>query len=175
MICAVICVFLRRYIGVNYNMNDYLPSDSPSTVALEIMEQEFDGGIPNARVMIENVTLAEALEYKEKLKSVDGVSEVTWLDNAADISIPLEMQDERLIGEKGIMAGSAVSTAVAIESMVVEVAQRPMLTSILTPSNTPSDTTGTRTIHEPIAFSRSTIPTKTAREVNFNLTSRAFY
>lgn len=51
---TVIFVILTIFFGlceplipVNYDMNDYLPDDSHSTVSLEIMEQEFDGGIPN--------------------------------------------------------------------------------------------------------------------------------
>ena len=44
------------------------------------------GGIPDARVMIKDVTIPEALEYKEKLKAVDGVTDVIWLDDAASVS-----------------------------------------------------------------------------------------
>ena len=42
----------QKFVSVNYDMNSYLPEDSPSTVALDVMEDEFDGGIPNARVLI---------------------------------------------------------------------------------------------------------------------------
>lgn len=90
---AVICTFLRQFVGVNYEMSDYLPSESPSTVALDTMEEEFDGGIPNARVMVKDVTIPEALEYKEKLENIDGVTDVTWLDDAASVTVPLETQD----------------------------------------------------------------------------------
>lgn len=90
---AILGAILQNFISVNYEMADYLPEDSPSTVSLDIMEAEFDGGIPNARVMVRDVTIAEALEYKEKLKACDGVAEVTWLDNAADIYQPLETLD----------------------------------------------------------------------------------
>lgn len=51
-------------------------------MALDVMEDEFDGGIPNARVLIYNVTVPEALSYKEKLGEIDGVTDVTWLDDA---------------------------------------------------------------------------------------------
>ena len=44
----------QKFVSVNYDMNSYLPEDSPSTVALDVMEDEFDGGIPNARVLIYN-------------------------------------------------------------------------------------------------------------------------
>lgn len=90
---AVICLVLRSFVGVNYDMNDYLPEDTASTVSLKLVEQEFDGGIPNARVMIHDVTVPEALAYKEKLQQVEGVTDVMWLDDAVDIYVPLETQD----------------------------------------------------------------------------------
>lgn len=97
LILTVFCGIIQQFVSVNYDMNDYLPEDSPSTVSLDVMEQEFDGSIPNARVMIRDVTIPEALEYKDKLLAIDGVSEVTWLDDAVNIKQPLEMQDAEQI------------------------------------------------------------------------------
>lgn len=57
------------------------------------MGEEFDGGIPNARVMIKDVTIPEALEYKDKLKAIKGVSDVTWMDDAMNITVPLSTLD----------------------------------------------------------------------------------
>ncbi|WP_286171651.1 efflux RND transporter permease subunit [Gracilibacillus phocaeensis] len=74
-------------------MSDYLPEDSPSSIAMDTMEQEFDAGIENARVMLEDVSVQEALIYKEQLEEIDGISEVTWLDDAVDIKTPLELAD----------------------------------------------------------------------------------
>ena len=136
-------------VGVNYDMNDYLPEDSPSTVALDVMEEEFDGGIPNARVMLCDVSIAEALRYKDMLSAVEGVTDVLWLDDSADVSAPLSALGEDLvetyckdgnalmtltleeenvvdtiravIGEDNAMSGAAVSTAVAMTSTVTEI------------------------------------------------------
>ena len=80
-------------VSVDYDMNDYLPPESPSTVAIDVMKEEFEGGIPNARVMISGVTVPEVLEYKEKIAAVEGVTDVTWLDDSADVTIPLSMLD----------------------------------------------------------------------------------
>ena len=88
-----VCLVCKQFVRVNYDMNDYLPQESPSTQALNLMEQEYDGGIPNARVMVKGVTAAQALNYKEKLLSVDGVTDVTWLDDAASVTVPLETLD----------------------------------------------------------------------------------
>ena len=87
------CLLLGNLVKVNYDINDYLPESSPSTVSLELMQEEFDGGIPNARIMISDVTIPEALEYKEKLEAVDGVTAVTWLDDVVSIFVPISTLD----------------------------------------------------------------------------------
>lgn len=92
-IVFVICLFCRPWIAVNYDMNDYLPEDSASTKALDTMNEEYDGGIPNVRVMVQNVTVPEAMQYKAWLESVDGVTDVTWLDDVVSITQPLEFID----------------------------------------------------------------------------------
>ncbi len=94
---AVFCALIRGFVDVNYDINDYLPSDSKSTVSIDVMNKEFDGGIPNARVMIKDVTVAEALEYKDKISDINGVSGVTWLDDSVDITQPLEVMDPDVV------------------------------------------------------------------------------
>lgn len=91
---AILCLFLILGVSVNYNMLDYLPEDVQSTKALAIMESEFTEAVPNARVMLNDVTVQEALEYKRKLKNIDGITEVLWLDDRIDLKTPLEMADQ---------------------------------------------------------------------------------
>lgn len=93
LLLFVISLFTKNLVAVNYDMKDYLPEDTASTVSLEVLKTEFGGGIPNARVMIENVTVPEALEYKDKLLKIDGVTDVTWLDDSVDILTPLDEID----------------------------------------------------------------------------------
>ena len=92
-LCFIACLFLQKLVSVNYDMNDYLPEDTRSTVSLNKMEEEFEGGIPNARVMIRDVSIPEALDYKEEMEQIEGVAEVTWLDDAVDITVPISMSD----------------------------------------------------------------------------------
>ncbi len=93
LILFAVCLVCKQFVAVNYDMNDYLPKKSASTVALDLMDSEYSGGIPNARVMVQNVTVPQALEYKEKLLAVDGVTNVIWLDDVASVTVPLETLD----------------------------------------------------------------------------------
>lgn len=105
-------ILTDKFVSVNYDMNDYLPESSPSTVALDLMDEEFDGGVPNARVMVANVTIPEALAYKEQIEAVDGVTDVTWLDDAVSVNEPLEIQDQTQRSRIRSMTWSAHSPVV---------------------------------------------------------------
>ncbi|MDD2362004.1 MAG: MMPL family transporter [Oscillospiraceae bacterium] len=99
-ILAAAGTLLSTRVSVNYDMVDYLPKDAQSTVAISIIEEEFAGDAPNARVMLENITIQEALEYKKSLSAISGVSSVSWLDNVIGkdnlITTPLEFLDNSI-------------------------------------------------------------------------------
>ena len=115
----IICGLCKQMISVNYDMNDYLPEDSASTVALDIMNEEFGSGIPNARVMINNVTLAEALDMKESLAAIDGVTEVTWLDDVVSVEVPLETIDSDIV-ENYYKEGNALFSVTIAEDKRID-------------------------------------------------------
>ncbi|WP_093855999.1 efflux RND transporter permease subunit [Tenuibacillus multivorans] len=94
MVLALISAIAQFTVSVNYNMADYLPEDAPSTQAMDLMEEEFDDPIANARVMIRDVSIAEAMAYKDQLESIDGVTSVTWLDDVVDLKTPIEMANQ---------------------------------------------------------------------------------
>ena len=94
---AIISAALFFGVKVNYDITSYLPDGAESTVALNIMETEFSASIPNARVMVPDVSLATALEMKEKLAAVDGVDGVMWLDDVVDVKTPLETLDQATV------------------------------------------------------------------------------
>ncbi|GAF63244.1 hypothetical protein BTS2_0135 [Bacillus sp. TS-2] len=96
-ILTLISVGAQFFVSINYNMADYLPEDAESTIAMEIMEEEFSASVPNTRVMIEDVSIQEALQFKEQLMEVPGVVDVIWLDDAIDLKIPLEMIDSEIL------------------------------------------------------------------------------
>lgn len=93
MILAVVGAVVQFAVPVNYNMADYLPENAPSTVAMDVMDEEFDEAMTNTRVMMKDVSIQEALAFKEELAAIDGVTGVTWLDDVIDIRTPIEMAD----------------------------------------------------------------------------------
>ena len=101
LILAVLSAFAAVTVSVNYNMVDYLPSGAQSTTAIDLMNDEFGSGMPNAKVMISDVTIQEALADKEKLEAIDGVLSVNWLDDAVGTdtltTTPAEFLDQTLL------------------------------------------------------------------------------
>lgn len=91
---SAVGVVLFLCTPVNYNMMDYLPDKANSTQALKVMQEEFEQPLPNLNVMIEDVSLAEAMDDKGKLENADYVKEVLWLDDTIDLDIPIEVQDK---------------------------------------------------------------------------------
>src|SRR5699024_12410362 len=69
-VLAVIGGIAQFGVSVNYNMNDYLPENAPSTTAIDVMDEEFSGSVANTRVMIEDVNIPEALDVKEQLSEI---------------------------------------------------------------------------------------------------------
>ena len=74
---TIACTCLIPMVGINYDMTKYLPDDSKTKIALNVMEEEF-GSSGSASVMVENVTVAQAEELKSKLLDVDNVSTVVF-------------------------------------------------------------------------------------------------
>ena len=101
LLATAICAVLALKVPVNYNLVDYLPRDAQSTTAIELIKGEFEGNLPNARVMLTNVSIPEALDFKEKISSTDGVLSVTWLDDVVGLdtlrTTPLEFLDTSLV------------------------------------------------------------------------------
>ena len=97
VVLTILCLIMKTGVGVDYDMMDYLPQDSDSTKAIETMSEEFDGGIPNVRAMVSDITIPEALQMKAKLEQAIGVTSVTWLDDVVDLNQPIEMQNQKTI------------------------------------------------------------------------------
>ncbi|MUV36861.1 hypothetical protein JNUCC1_00665 [Lentibacillus sp. JNUCC-1] len=97
ILLAVIGAIVQFWVPVNYSMVDYLPENAPSTTAMDVMEEEFDSAVANTRVMVQDVSVQEALAFKEDIAAIDGVNDVSWLDDAIDIRTPLEVADQETV------------------------------------------------------------------------------
>ncbi|MDR2197647.1 MAG: MMPL family transporter [Coriobacteriales bacterium] len=128
VVLTLVCAPLALLVKVNYNLIDYLPAAAPSTTAIELMGQEFDEPIPNAEVMINDVTLLEAQEWKERLAAVPGVSSVGWLDDVIDLKQPLALADQATI-ENFFKDNTARYNLVLTESAV------PLVEELIGPDN----------------------------------------
>lgn len=84
ILTAVMTGLLVTKLDINYNMQDYLPEEANSTKAIEVMSENFNDSIANANALISNVTVKEAIDYKNKLLDIEGVEEITWLDKVMD-------------------------------------------------------------------------------------------
>lgn len=98
-VLLVISAIAASMVGINYNLMDYLPDDAPSTTALDIMDEQYEKGAPNARIMVRDTTVPEALAYKKKIAAVKGVDDISWLDDAENIYEPIEFMDPDTVSD----------------------------------------------------------------------------
>ena len=99
-----VCACFIPFVRTNYDMVDYLPDDAQSTTAVRIMSEEFETAMPNANVMVRDITIPQALEIEQAMLAMDGIEDVIWLDKSHfedDEAILREML--RILREKGII------------------------------------------------------------------------
>lgn len=95
-------------VVTNYEMSKYLSPDMPAVRGMNKTIEEF--GIPTTvRVMVENVGLVEAVEIKERINAASYVQSITWLDDFADLYVPIEMMDAGVV-ENFYKDGAAIYT-----------------------------------------------------------------
>lgn len=165
IVLVVLSLLCIPMVGVNYDLTKYLPDSSPSAQALDIMQDEFT--YPGmGRVMLQDVTLYEAKNIKDRIADVDGVDMVMWCDTTTNIygsslfidysSIEDYYKDgdaymdviflekdsssrthkavkeiEQIVGDRGLVAGSAVSDTNLGPTINAEVARVMVLAVII--------------------------------------------
>ncbi len=77
LLLALLGLILSRGVKINYNLSDYLGKDTETSIALEIMTDEF-GMTGNVQVMLTNIDKKTASEVKEELSSIEGVLNVSF-------------------------------------------------------------------------------------------------
>lgn len=118
---TVVCGLLIPLVPINYNLAEYVPERAASTRAIQVLEEEFDDEVPNARVFAPDVTLVEALELKARIEALEGVRSVLWLDDLVDLRQPLEVQDPDTVSgfltERGALFQVSTDLSLAPETM----------------------------------------------------------
>ena len=74
---ALISAILTPFIKINYNISDYLNKKTDTKIALEIMNEEFTS-TGNMQVMIKNVSVEEARQFKTDISRIDNVLTVNF-------------------------------------------------------------------------------------------------
>lgn len=81
---CIFSVIAMCFVNVNYDLTKYVPSYTQSSQGLDKMEEEF--GYPGtARLMLKDVSLYEAKQYKDQLAAVDGVDQILWCDTTVNV------------------------------------------------------------------------------------------
>ncbi len=80
---------------VNYDILYYLPDEIETMVGQDILVDQFGNGAFSF-LLVEGMDEQDVSALKDKVKEVDGVSDVLWYDSFADLSIPMTMLPDEL-------------------------------------------------------------------------------
>lgn len=79
-ILAVAGLVINFMVEINHDLTKYLPEDSNTKQALEILGEEF-GNYAAVELMVKDVEKQDAIEIKNALKEVEYIKSVIWLDD----------------------------------------------------------------------------------------------
>lgn len=120
LVAAVLCAACIPSVSINYDLVDYLPESSPSTQAINGMQDAFDSDIPNVRLYVEGVDQSTAEELAEELDELEGVSSVMWAGDVFDMRQPREIAGDVLddwVTDTGYLYQVSVDNATVVESV----------------------------------------------------------
>ncbi|MBR0509672.1 MAG: MMPL family transporter [Clostridia bacterium] len=84
---AIVCYLATN---VNYDILTYLPEDLESVQGERILDETFNDAAM-AMIVTEDYELRDVSRMKAEIREVDGVQQVMWVDDIADVSIPESM------------------------------------------------------------------------------------
>lgn len=122
-VLTVIGGVLTTLVPINYNLSTFIPKEAPSSIAIQVMADEFDDSVPNVRVFVPDLGLAESLETKQRIRDLPSVQSVIWLDDFLDLKVPLELQDQSLVSGFRTDTGSLFQVSVTLDDTVTTLAQ----------------------------------------------------
>lgn len=121
LIATIVGICCIPQVKVDYNIMDYLPAESPSTQTLDLMEDTYNSGIPNARLYAEGIDLATANRLSQTLANLPDIEQVMWLGTAVDTRVPLKTQDQETVkawkSDNGYLFQLTVNDGDAVEGV----------------------------------------------------------
>lgn len=83
LLLALIGLLLSQGVSINYNLSEYLAEDTETSIALEIMTDEF-GMTGNVQVMLSDIDKETAKAVKDELSSIEGALNVSFNPDSPD-------------------------------------------------------------------------------------------
>ncbi|HAP34001.1 MAG TPA: multidrug transporter [Lachnospiraceae bacterium] len=84
LVFTVLFAVCYPFVSINYDLTKYLPDTVDSKIAINKMKDVF--GYPGSgRLMLKDVTLYEAKQYKNKIEKIEGVDQVVWCDMTTQV------------------------------------------------------------------------------------------
>jgi len=88
-------LFFMLHTRVNYDMLTYLPKDMETVIGQDEMKKDFGKGAFSF-LIVEDMSVQDVAELKERIEQVDHVDTVLWYDSVLDVSVPMEILPDRL-------------------------------------------------------------------------------
>jgi len=113
---------------VNYDMTKYLPSDSNTSLGIEILEAEF-GSESMIEIMVVGIAPEALIAINLELSEIEHVTNVVWLDDYVDLEVvPLEFIDPLILNQFYIEGDALITMLldvdtydVAIDAMIPQI------------------------------------------------------
>ncbi len=88
-------VFGMMNTSINYDMLSYLPDDLDSVQGFEVLSGDFALG-NTAQVMVVGASDRTVQAITARVQQIDGIEEVTWVDDLGDLAVPRPFWDHDL-------------------------------------------------------------------------------
>ena len=95
VILMIPALFFMLHTRVNYDMLTYLPKDMETVIGQDEMKKDFGKGAFSF-LIVEDMSVQDVAELKERIEQVDHVDTVLWYDSVLDVSVPMEILPDRL-------------------------------------------------------------------------------
>lgn len=82
---TILNLFLIDKVTTNYDLSDYLPEEVESLTAAKEVIKAYGDENPDIKLVIPEVSMEEAMFYKQEIINVEGVKQVLWVDDYVNL------------------------------------------------------------------------------------------